>query len=345
MFIRRGWYERVGARRRYARACMVLRCVQPNSGSHACVHPCCCGGYARAACAHTDTYTRTHAARTHRLAAPRVFIRGGCVPSDAMRRCAYRRCCFCGKCCLCIGTPRSAPKQVGTSQRRARTVRRSASAARPAGRTAAIWPARTRPTRSSTFDLPLHPPTARHALAQGDFGRLRPGPSVSSRKTTFESNVVLCTGRRPPRGRHPQILVRARVGASAPTGRRVCTHPPCSVSRFRETIGALQRCRGAIPVPTLAPATRRRATTRLGDAAAERGFAASPWPADRDALWWRGGAAVDADVAARFGADLEAAARGELDEAWGHPARGRPLDTLAGVILCDQFSRWVGAVC
>jgi uncharacterized protein (DUF924 family) len=54
----------------------------------------------------------------------------------------------------------------------------------------------------------------------------------------------------------------------------------------------------------------------------------------RSGLWFHGGAEVDREIAARFGADLEHARRGDLD-AWEADARGR----LALILLLDQFSR------
>lgn len=115
-----------------------------------------------------------------------------------------------------------------------------------------------------------------------------------------------------------------------------------------------------------------------------------PWPGDKEALWFRGGAAADADITDRFAggharpmgpdgrgphkgtpgptpacsrapagghgapaaapashsprppppraADLRAMAAGDYD-AWGDPAAVHPLDTLAGIILGDQFTR------
>lgn len=50
--------------------------------------------------------------------------------------------------------------------------------------------------------------------------------------------------------------------------------------------------------------------------------------------WWAADPAFDAQVAGRFGALLEQAARGEL-HAWRADARGR----LAEIIVLDQFSR------
>jgi uncharacterized protein (DUF924 family) len=50
--------------------------------------------------------------------------------------------------------------------------------------------------------------------------------------------------------------------------------------------------------------------------------------------WFNGGDAFDAHIAARFGATLEAARRGECD-AW----QATPLGALALVIVLDQFSR------
>ncbi|MBV6424388.1 MAG: hypothetical protein NAOJABEB_02198 [Steroidobacteraceae bacterium] len=57
------------------------------------------------------------------------------------------------------------------------------------------------------------------------------------------------------------------------------------------------------------------------------------------ALWFRGGAEVDAAIAARFGATIEAAARGAL-ASW----KATPRGTLAYILVCDQFPRnvWRG---
>jgi uncharacterized protein (DUF924 family) len=54
----------------------------------------------------------------------------------------------------------------------------------------------------------------------------------------------------------------------------------------------------------------------------------------RGAKWFYSGAEVDREIAARFGADLERARRGELDD-WAGTARER----LALIVLLDQFSR------
>lgn len=56
--------------------------------------------------------------------------------------------------------------------------------------------------------------------------------------------------------------------------------------------------------------------------------------AARDAFWFRGGSAVDAEVRERFAATVDQAARGEL-EFWAGSARGR----LALILLLDQFTR------
>lgn len=50
--------------------------------------------------------------------------------------------------------------------------------------------------------------------------------------------------------------------------------------------------------------------------------------------WFRGGAAVDAEVAARFADEVQAARAGEF-EAW----RGQPRSELALLLLLDQFPR------
>jgi uncharacterized protein (DUF924 family) len=54
----------------------------------------------------------------------------------------------------------------------------------------------------------------------------------------------------------------------------------------------------------------------------------------RGAMWFYGGAEIDREIAARFGAELERARRGELD-AWSETARER----LALIVMLDQFSR------
>jgi uncharacterized protein (DUF924 family) len=51
-------------------------------------------------------------------------------------------------------------------------------------------------------------------------------------------------------------------------------------------------------------------------------------------LWFQGGKDVDQQIADRFGADVERARRGELNQ-WAETPRGR----LALIILLDQFSR------
>lgn len=61
----------------------------------------------------------------------------------------------------------------------------------------------------------------------------------------------------------------------------------------------------------------------------------SDWPADdRHALWFGGGAALDADIRTRFGPLLQAALDGQL-LAWEEPLHAR----LALVIVLDQYSR------
>lgn len=54
----------------------------------------------------------------------------------------------------------------------------------------------------------------------------------------------------------------------------------------------------------------------------------------RFAVWFAGGADFDREVRERFGADVERALRGELDD-WAETPRGR----LALVILLDQLTR------
>lgn len=74
-----------------------------------------------------------------------------------------------------------------------------------------------------------------------------------------------------------------------------------------------------------------------------------PWPAAQMQKWFRGGAAVDAEIAERFASDADALAAGAYDawadglEAGGEGGGGgQPLNALAGVIIADQFSRHVG---
>src|SRR3982751_4604822 len=55
---------------------------------------------------------------------------------------------------------------------------------------------------------------------------------------------------------------------------------------------------------------------------------------DRIRLWFQGGKEEDQQIADRFGADVERARRGELNQ-WAETPRGR----LALIILLDQFSR------
>ncbi|KAI8468102.1 MAG: DUF924-domain-containing protein [Monoraphidium minutum] len=104
---------------------------------------------------------------------------------------------------------------------------------------------------------------------------------------------------------------------------------------------AARRIASMDPKP-IHPRAREILTWWLGDAALDAAGAApaagAPYPSEKAKLWFAGGAASDAEVVARFGADLEAAAAGGLD-GWGDPAGAGPLNTLAGVILCDQFSR------
>lgn len=58
------------------------------------------------------------------------------------------------------------------------------------------------------------------------------------------------------------------------------------------------------------------------------------YPADNSEMWWKKNPEVDAEIKARFGADCEASARGEL-AGWKDTAEGR----LAHIILVDQMSR------
>lgn len=95
----------------------------------------------------------------------------------------------------------------------------------------------------------------------------------------------------------------------------------------------------------LNPSPTTRAHAGVGDAllaAARAGAAgAAPWPAAKQATWFMGGAAVDDQIRSQFAPDLEALAAGDLD-GWG---AGHPLETLAGVIIADQFSRWDVRAC
>lgn len=59
--------------------------------------------------------------------------------------------------------------------------------------------------------------------------------------------------------------------------------------------------------------------------------------ADHVARWFRGGPAFDHAIAARFGAAIERAGRGELDS-WAMTPQGR----LALILLLDQFTRNTG---
>ncbi len=58
-----------------------------------------------------------------------------------------------------------------------------------------------------------------------------------------------------------------------------------------------------------------------------------PGPAEMQ-RWFRGGEAVDSEIRQRFGADVERARKGELND-WAETPRGR----LALIVLLDQFSR------
>jgi uncharacterized protein (DUF924 family) len=63
-------------------------------------------------------------------------------------------------------------------------------------------------------------------------------------------------------------------------------------------------------------------------------------PLARSAKWFRRDTAFDAEIRERFGADIERAARGELD-AWRREGSDeeRARGALALVVLIDQFSR------
>lgn len=50
--------------------------------------------------------------------------------------------------------------------------------------------------------------------------------------------------------------------------------------------------------------------------------------------WFNGGPILDAEIKAKFGADLEAINRGDYDD-WLQ----EDLSCLAGIIIMDQFSR------
>ncbi len=58
------------------------------------------------------------------------------------------------------------------------------------------------------------------------------------------------------------------------------------------------------------------------------------FPANKPEIWWKKSAEVDQDIKTRFGAALEASARGELDH-WRKDKTAR----LAHIILVDQMSR------
>ncbi len=59
------------------------------------------------------------------------------------------------------------------------------------------------------------------------------------------------------------------------------------------------------------------------------------WPSDdRNALWFRGGPALDADITQRFGPQVHSAVQGGLTE-W----EADPLQRLALILLLDQFTR------
>lgn len=58
------------------------------------------------------------------------------------------------------------------------------------------------------------------------------------------------------------------------------------------------------------------------------------YPADNSAMWWKKNPDVDAEIKTRFGAALEASARGDLAD-WRMTKEGR----LAHIILVDQMSR------
>lgn len=58
------------------------------------------------------------------------------------------------------------------------------------------------------------------------------------------------------------------------------------------------------------------------------------WSSEQEAMWFGGGPELDAKIRDRFGADVEAAGRGEYD-AWAED----PHERLALILLCDQLTR------
>lgn len=57
---------------------------------------------------------------------------------------------------------------------------------------------------------------------------------------------------------------------------------------------------------------------------------------ERMPLWFQGSADTDAEITSKFGASCEALIRGDLDS-WYEG--GNTLETLAGIIIGDQFCR------
>ena len=57
---------------------------------------------------------------------------------------------------------------------------------------------------------------------------------------------------------------------------------------------------------------------------------------DRRQIWFGGGPAIDAEITNKFGEDCEALIRGDLD---GLHKSGNVFDTLAGILIGDQFTR------
>ncbi|MCA9603709.1 MAG: DUF924 family protein [Polyangiales bacterium] len=61
------------------------------------------------------------------------------------------------------------------------------------------------------------------------------------------------------------------------------------------------------------------------------------FPKDKNALWWSGGASIDAEIRERFGSLVEQALVGGLTE-W----EAAPNTRLALVLVLDQFTRSIG---
>jgi hypothetical protein len=136
----------------------------------------------------------------------------------------------------------------------------------------------------------------------------------------------------PPPRLHPRAAAVlefwcAAAASRAPDRRR--TPPPPARSRPRRRRAALPRLGADLLAAALAAPASPAAAAQLFE-----------WPPpERHALWWRGGTDADDRVRAAFGPDLEDLAAGRR-EAWGDAGgAAHPLETLAGVIACDQFSR------